>query len=272
MDAAKTRQDSPREVRQMTAARQDGRPLHHQILDELRRQIHSGDLGPGDALPSESDLMERFGVARGTVRQALAALRADGSVGGPRGRPPVVRDRRLTQPFTHTVSFSAWIKAMGMEPTGRLIELVQRPADEECAAALDIAPETRVYQLLRVRYADGEALMIERAVFAPSIGPIVAAMDLIYSSIYAELQRQGVVFASAHHEIDALAASADDAGLLGVQVRTPLLRTRRRAFSTRGEPLEWADDRYLASRVSFTVQNTVAYPQLVPRLEGSNVP
>ncbi len=272
MDAAGTRREGPRGVRQMAALRKDVRPLHHQILDELRRQIYSGTLEPGDSLPSESELMERFDVARGTVRQAVAALRADGSVAGPRGRPPMVRDRRLSQPFTHMVSFSAWIRALGMEPTGKVIELVQRPANEECAAALNIALGTPVHELLRVRYANGEALMIERATFAPSIGPIVAATDLTHGSIYAELERQGVAPASAHHEIDALAASASDARLLGMPTRTPLLRVRRRAFSVRGEPMEWADDRYLATRVSFTVQNTMTFPQLVRRLEGVGAP
>ena len=61
-------------------SRTDPRPLHVQIADELRRQIGVGKLRPGDLLPSENELMTRYGVARGTVRQALAALRADGSI------------------------------------------------------------------------------------------------------------------------------------------------------------------------------------------------
>ncbi len=249
----------------MTRAGQ-GAPLHHQILAELQRQIHHGELKPGAALPSEGALMGRFGVARGTVRQAVAALRADGAVAGPRGRPPVVRDRRLAQPFTNLLSFSAWIRSLGMEPSGGLVELALRPAGEESAAMLAVAPGSLVYHLVRVRYADGEPLLIERATLPRSVGALVAALDLERDSIYAELTRQGLTFASAHQTIDALQASTEDARLLGVAPHTPLLRVRRQAFAPDGAPLEWSDDRYLATRVTFTLDNTAANAGLTRHL------
>ena len=230
--------------------------LHHRILAELRRQIGAGELQPGDTLPSESELMSRFGVARGTVRQALATLRAEGSVAGPRGRPPIVRDRQLAQPFTHLLSFSAWISSLGMMATGKLIDLAVRPADDEQAAALNIRPGSPIYAFIRVRYADAEPLLIERTIMPPSVGERVARLDLERCSIYAELTRQGLTFASAHQVIDALVASGEDMRLLDVPAYTPLLRVRRRAFSLRGEPLEWSEDRYLAARVSFSLENT----------------
>jgi len=242
-------------------------PMHHRILEELRREIRAGDLKPGDALPSEGDLMGRFGVARGTVRQALAALRADGSIIGPRGRPPVVRDLRLAQSFTNLLSFSAWIRALGMEPSGKLIALTLRPADDETAGMLAVPPDSLVYELVRVRYADGEPLLIERSAMPRAVGALVARLDLERDSIYAELRRRGVTFASAHQIIDALPASAEDAHLLGTEPHTPLLRVRRQAFAPAGEPLEWSDDRYLATRVTFTLDNTAASAGLVRHLD-----
>jgi len=214
--------------------------LHYKILTELRRQIHHGELRPGDALPPEGELMGRFGVARGTVRQAIAALRADGTIAGPQGRPPIVQDRRLTQSFDH------------------LLELALRPADDEAAAKLAVAPGSPIYYLVRVRYADGEPLLIERTAMPRALGEIVARLDLERDSIYEELRARGVIFASAHQEIDALTASDDDARLLRTAPDTPLLRVRRQAFAPDGAPLEWSDDRYLATRVTFTLDNTAA--------------
>lgn len=49
-------------------------PQYQRIAAELRSQIESGELAPGALLPSEAALVERYGVARGTARQALAAL------------------------------------------------------------------------------------------------------------------------------------------------------------------------------------------------------
>lgn len=241
-------------------------PLHLQISEELRRQVSAGELHPGDLLPSEGGLMERFGVSRGTIRQALAALRSDGTIAGSRGRPPVVRGPRLAQPFSELLSFSAWISSLGMRPTGVVIEFARRPADRETAEALVIRPGAPVHHLVRLRCADDEPLMIERTTFAPRVGELVSMLDLEGGSIYEQLGRRGIVFDSARQQIDAVPASGQDAALLHVTPRTPLLRVRRNAFSPTGEPLEWSDDRYLADRIAFTIDNTASDASVVRRL------
>lgn len=53
---------------------------HCRITADLRQQIERGDLAPGDALPSEAMLIKRYQVSRGTVRQALASLKAAGLI------------------------------------------------------------------------------------------------------------------------------------------------------------------------------------------------
>jgi GntR family transcriptional regulator len=245
------------------------RPLHRRISDELRRQIEAGELRPGDLLPSEHGLMGRYGVSRGTIRQALAALRADGTVGGSQGKQLTVRGPHLTQPLSELISFSAWVQSLGKQPSGRVIELGRRPADTETAVILDLPDGTPVYHFTRVRLADGEPLMIERTTFAPRAGELLAGLDLDRQSIYAELARRGIVFASARQTIGALAADREDARLLGVPIRTPLLRVRRHAFSLSGEPLEWSDDRYLADRVHFAIENAAMVSGVVRRLEDT---
>src|SRR4051794_37641950 len=51
---------------------------HREVRDAIASRIASGDLAPGDRLPSERDLHEEFGCARSVIRQALAALARDG--------------------------------------------------------------------------------------------------------------------------------------------------------------------------------------------------
>ncbi|MDG4790315.1 GntR family transcriptional regulator [Micromonospora sp. WMMD1102] len=75
------------------------RPRYRRVADELRRRILSGAIPPGSILPSESALIEEFGVARGTVREAVALLRSEGLVVTEMGRGtyarPVLPVRRL---------------------------------------------------------------------------------------------------------------------------------------------------------------------------------
>jgi DNA-binding GntR family transcriptional regulator len=66
-------------------------PQYRRIADDLRARITSGELRPGDALPSESALVERYGVARGTARQALAELEGAGLAEAVHGKGRYVR-------------------------------------------------------------------------------------------------------------------------------------------------------------------------------------
>jgi DNA-binding GntR family transcriptional regulator len=66
-------------------------PQYRRIAAELRSAIARGELRPGDALPSEAALMERYTVSRGTARQALAELEGAGLVESQHGRGRFVR-------------------------------------------------------------------------------------------------------------------------------------------------------------------------------------
>ncbi|MEI7742905.1 MAG: GntR family transcriptional regulator [Chloroflexota bacterium] len=243
-----------------------GESLHQYVAAVLRERVRRGEIGIGEPMSSEADLASEFGVARGTVRQALAHLRAEGVISGGRGRQPVVRPEPMAQPFSELVSFSAWAASMGVIPAGRVIELVRRPVDPRVALELQLQPRTACYHLVRVRLADGLAVMVERTVFAPGVGEAVAAADLEQGSIYATLGTAGIRFERARQAIDAVSSSALDSRLLGVRRGSPLLRVRRTSEDIHGRPLEWADDRYRPDMVALTIDQTANRPGIARRL------
>jgi DNA-binding GntR family transcriptional regulator len=118
----------------------DGMPLYRRIETDLRARVRSGELPPGARVDTELELMERHGVSRATVRQALRGLIADGSFEVRRGLGTFVTAGR----FEHTIggfySYSREIERHGRQPRTRVLGLGLEPADETVAAALGIAP------------------------------------------------------------------------------------------------------------------------------------
>jgi GntR family transcriptional regulator len=68
-------------------------PPHRQIAAWILARIESGDLRPGQAVPSEKELTDLFGVARTTARRAIAWLRDQGAVRTVAGRGSYVAER-----------------------------------------------------------------------------------------------------------------------------------------------------------------------------------
>jgi GntR family transcriptional regulator len=234
-----------------------GEVAYRRLADELRTAIIDGQYPPGSQLPSEKDLMQRHGVSRGTIRQTFAQLQHEGIISSHRGSRRRVVDAPRVQSFEELMSFSLWVRLSGERPSGRLVRLVLREATDEEALQLDLETGAPVFHLLRLRLISGRPTMIERSAYPETLGRVVAAMDTERESITERLAQSGYVFAQATHVIDAIPASTEDARLLEIRPRSPLLRTRRRTTDAEGVPLEWSDDRYRADRVAFSVANSL---------------
>ncbi|MFF3986893.1 GntR family transcriptional regulator [Streptomyces sp. NPDC001797] len=231
---------------------------HEEIADELRRAIDREEYTVGSRLPSETELAAEYGVSRGTVRQAVAALTAEGLIGSRQGARRVVLASRRSQSFAELRSFAQWAKAMGRAATGHVVSQEYRPASQEDAVRLQLGLGTPVLHVLRVRGLDGEPVLLERTVYADWISTAVEAIEPDCPSVTQRLyEDKGLVFAYGEHVIDAVAAGAQDAELLSIRRTSPLLRVRRVTTTREGRPVEWSDDRYRSDAVSFSVHNSI---------------
>ncbi|MFC1414640.1 GntR family transcriptional regulator [Streptacidiphilus sp. N1-12] len=241
---------------------------HEEIAEELRRAIDRGEYPVGGTLPTESDLAARYEVSRGTVRQAVAALTAEGRIGSRQGARRVVLGNRRSQSFAELRSFAQWAGAMGRTATGRVVEQFRRPADAEDVERLQIEPGSEVLQVLRVRGLDGELVLVERNVYpswvAGAVERLPADCESVVQALYDDV---GIIFAYGEHTIDAVAAGTQDAELLGIRRGGPLLRIRRTTTTHAGRPIEWSDDRYRPGSVSFAVSNSIGSNPLARHAE-----
>lgn len=241
-------------------------PLYLKVAADLRAAITAGEYGSGAKLPAEDELGRRYAVSRGTVRQALAALRADGLVTSRRGTRRVVLGTPRLHGFGELRSFTRWARSLGEEPGGRVVALERVGADEEEAERLRLEPGAFVYRVRRLRTLSGTPVMVERTTYPERIGELVAAMPLETVSHSEQLELHGVLFADARHTIDLARADEDDAELLGCGTGEALLRERRLSTDPAGSPVEWSQDRYLPGTVAFTVQSSTATSALGRRL------
>ncbi|MFI0827507.1 GntR family transcriptional regulator [Streptomyces roseolus] len=242
---------------------------HEQIAAELRRAIQREEYPVGARLPAETELAARYGVSRGTVRQAVAALTAEGLIGSRQGARRVVLAGRRSQSFAELRSFAQWARSMGREASGRVVAQEYRPATPEDAARLQLAEGVPLLHVLRLRGLDGEPALVERTVYADWISPAVELLDPDCASVTQRLYDEtGLVFAHGAHVIDAVSAGARDAALLAVRRTSPLLRVRRVTTTHDGRPVEWSDDRYRPDAISFSVHNAIGHNPLVRTTAG----
>lgn len=227
--------------------------LYVRIADDLRRKISSGELSPGDEVPSEGELAELWHSSRGPIRNALGALRNEGLIETRRGRPARVAIRKSQQPAEVSIPFTRWARDIGTEPGAQTQEVSLRRADEDKARALDISPGDPIVEVVRLRLLDGRPTMLERLTFVESVGRLLFDVDLDTVSITEYLEERGFGSTDVDHYIDAVAADELDSRLLDVDPGAPILRLHRVSRGSDGRIFEASDDRYRSDIIRFTV-------------------
>lgn len=232
---------------------------YHEIADSLRSAIVDGHYALGSQLPGEHELSQTYGVAPGTIRQALGDLVAEGVLAARRGsRRTVIGVPKKTGTFEEFRSFAQWAWSQGKNPTGQVVSARWRTASLQDREHLQLDRAALIYLVLRVRALDGEAVMIERTRYAPNLGEHVVHIPDDCPSVTNWLtENAGTVFSRAEHRFSACAASSEDARLLPVRRGAPLLSHVRISFGQDGSPLEWSEDRYVADSLSLVVDNSM---------------
>jgi GntR family transcriptional regulator len=226
--------------------------VYTQIADELRTQITAGALRPGDDVPTEAELAEKWHTSRGPIRNALAALRSEGLIETSRGRPARVVARKANQAVDVSVPFTRWARELGVTPGAQTQELSLRRAGD-MAPALGVDPDDTIVSVVRLRLLEGRPTMLERLAYTEVVGRRLFEVDLDEVSITEHLTSVGHPIVSLQHVIDAVAADDQDAALLRVPRGTPILRLSRTSRDADGRIFEASEDRYLSEVVRFTV-------------------
>jgi GntR family transcriptional regulator len=224
-------------------------PKYYRLKQELLKQIEA--LAPGEALPSERLLSVQYGTSRTTVRQAFQELVVEGRLQRVHGSGTYVSTPKIAQALQLT-SYTEDMRAKGLQPSSRLLDVGQVRADDFLAEKLQIAPGSRVVRLERLRMADGEPRAIETTHLSAARFPRLRQHVVRHGSLYAALAEvYGVELGAAEETIETALARPDEAALLETDVGSPMLMLSRHSFDTTGAPVEWARSVYRGDRYKF---------------------
>ncbi|MGZ4465309.1 MAG: GntR family transcriptional regulator [Nocardioides sp.] len=200
---------------------------HVQVREYVRSLISGAE--PGSPAPSERELVQHFGVARMTVRQALDALVSEGLLERIPGRGTFVARAKIDVQVRLS-SYSEEMARRGMVPDSRTLLLRMESAGPGVARALEISEGDKVVHWQRLRLADDAPMCIEDAFLADSIVPGFLESPLP-ESLYIELKRRDLMPTWGEDSVDAALARPEEAELLDLTEGAPVLRIARRAFA-----------------------------------------
>jgi GntR family transcriptional regulator len=237
------------------------RPVFKQIADRLRAAIQAGELAPGARMPSEQELIDAHGVARGTVRDAMNVLRGEGLVRTEHGRGSFVRDRPPVRRLAHDrfarrhrkrgrAAYLAELEAEGRVADVDVLEVARVKAPDDVAVWLQLRLGADVLIRRRRYLADGEPMELATS-YVPwelAEGTEMTQPDTGPGGIYARLEERGHELKRFSEEVTARMPTVDEIRALRLQPGVPVFRVVRVAYDRDELPVEACDTVMAADR------------------------
>lgn len=225
-----------------------GVPLYVQVREMLRGEY--SQLPPNTAIPTELELIERFGVSRITLRKAVDDLVVEGLLERHQGRGTFTSVPKLTHELNAITSWTEQLRALGYDPrtTNRTCSEIAPPP--RVAHALNLADTETVVMLRRTRLAGNDPLSLMTNYIPSRLVPNIAQEAEAAESLYELLERRyNLVPDRATDTVETRAATAEEAETLCIEPWSPILVMTRVSFLKDGAPLELASaisrgDRY----------------------------
>ncbi len=236
----------------MGVTRKEGRSLWQQIEQALAAEIDAGTLRLGDRLPTEPRLMQRFGVSRFTVRQAIASLERRGLVRAEQGRGTFVHRDVLTYPISRRTRFSRNLIEQGFDPGGTVLLQQVVAADDAVAAALHLPSGAPVAHLRGIGTANGTPIDLASIYVPADRFPDFPNVRSRHATTTATFAAYGIAdYVRASTTIETRMPTADEARTLRQPDSAPVLVVTRVDADTAGVPILFGHAVWSGERVVF---------------------
>jgi DNA-binding GntR family transcriptional regulator len=228
----------------VTIDRQSPVPLYHQLAEQLSNAITVGQLQPGDPFENEIAVAERLQVSRPTVRRAIQELVDQGLLVRRRGLGTTVANSKVHRKFELTSLYDDLLRDRRQPRTTVLKREIA--TDERAASALDLAGDTPLLHIARVRHAGETPLALMNNWLPPAYSDLTRD-ELESNGLYAALRERGVRPVVAQQSIGARMPTTLERRHLEIRGAQPVLTMTRMAFDASGNEVEFGDHSYRAS-------------------------
>lgn len=228
-------------------------PAYQRIQSALRKRIDSGQLHPGDPVPSERDLAKIHHVSLMTARHALASLEREGLVERRRGIGTFVAPPKIH--FNKLMSYTEQMAARSLTAGAKVLFAKIIDNENEAAARLSLPPTSSLLKFERLRHAAGEPFALETCYLNAAEFPGLLDAPIGRDSLFGILERDfHVELGYADEEVDATAADPRIAELLAIPRREPLLRIRQVIYSAKGKAIMYVLGFYRSDRHNLVIR------------------
>jgi GntR family transcriptional regulator len=229
--------------------------LYTRVEETIAAEIADGEYRPGDQLPTEDELLQRFEVSRITVRRAIQNLVQRGLLEIRRGRGTFVLEPRIEAELTKLRGFVEDMNAAGRKASARVLSQGVVSATAMVAEHLQLGRGARAMRIERVRLADGIPVSFDQTYLPLALGRKVVRNDLRMHPIFTLLEEEyGVPLLEADYALEAVAASKVVAEALQVTVGTPIFQIERTSRTTNYQPVDYEVLSYRGDLVRFVTK------------------
>ena len=209
------------------------------MRDRIARDIAAGGLTPGARLPSEREIQAGSGSARGTVREALFQLEAEGLIHRRDRSGWYVSAPPITYHPTRWAGFMTYVAEQGRIPATETLSKGAIPARETVAAIFGYPEKASLYEIRRRRLIDGRPVLVERIFVDPALAPGLLDHPLDGSLTHILKTQFGVSVVRNRVDMQPCALIAEEAEALGVKSGAPGLLVVRTSFNAEGRVVEY---------------------------------
>lgn len=231
-------------------------PYYFQLREYLIQLIQTGALHDGEQLPTEMELCSATGLSRTVIRQALQDLVNEGYLERFRAKGTFVARPKVSERLIQTLTgFYEDSIAHGLTPRTQVLNFEVIPSPTRIARELKIHAGEPVIYLNRLRYIENEPIVLVKTYIPQYMCPSLLQWDMETHSLYQVLREQfNLCIVRAYRSIEAVAARAEEARLLGLDRNTPLLLLKSTGYLANGRPLEYFIACHRGDRAKFEVE------------------